>query len=143
MINTAIIFLRNILITLLNNGRIVLRIWKAMKMNDLVLGSEILMSGKQYKFLNSKMNMILQFINVFTGNTSSSFNKVEVGSLQHSHESKVKSLVQRVVTKLHEKIDNNLRTVQFDLTQVCNVARNDMKSLEKVYLSLRSILNSR
>lgn len=49
--------------------------------------------------------------------------KEEVVYLLNSHESKIKSMMQGVVTKLHDKLDNNLKIVQLDVTEVHNVAR--------------------
>lgn len=54
------------------------------------------MSGKQYKILNSKMNMILQFLNDSTANNSSIFSKEEMVLLLGSKELKVKGTVKKI-----------------------------------------------
>ncbi|CAI9286904.1 unnamed protein product [Lactuca saligna] len=62
-----------------------------------------IMLGKQYKILNSKLNMILQFLNDYVG-SSSSINKEDVEFLLKSQESKMKFLANNVVTNLETRL---------------------------------------
>lgn len=52
-------------------------------------------------------------------------------SLLTSHESKVKNMVPGAMAELHLKMDHNVKSFQFDLTEVCNIARERNEIIEK------------
>lgn len=84
------------------------------------------------------MNIILQFINDFIENSSSFFDKEEFVS---SHELRVKVMVERAVTDFHDTLDRTTEFVKFDLTGVHYVTRSDMRSLRRMCLGSRILLN--
>lgn len=87
------------------------------------------------------MNIILQFINDFIENSSSFFDKEEFVSLLTSHELRVKVMVERAVTDFHDTLDRTTEFVKFDLTGVHYVTRSDMRSLRRMCLGSRILLN--
>lgn len=60
--------------------------------------------------------MILQFMNDSSSNSSSSISKEELDSLFFTQDSNFKSLVKEVVTNPHGRVQDNLRSLKFEVS---------------------------
>lgn len=84
------------------------------------LDDNAIISGKQHKILNSKLNSILQFLNESVG--KSNFGGEEVEFLLKSHESQFRSLLDSVVEGVYECLATQSRTFKHENKKLHDVA---------------------
>lgn len=74
-----------------------------------------IISGKQYKILNSKLNTILQLLNDLSAITPSSVTTDDVEFLFKGEESKMKNLIGTVVSQLETRMIGKMFSYKFEI----------------------------
>ncbi|CAH1446505.1 unnamed protein product [Lactuca virosa] len=97
--------------------------------NEENIPDELIMSGKQFKILNSKMNSILQFL-ADTG-SKHYVSGVEVDYLLTTQESRLSTLIDDVDKRNDEMVLNHSRSINGEISKLSDVSKELHELLAK------------